>query len=111
MKVFRYDLPEKLKDHEGVELDNPFSGYLELEIPTYKERLQLVKEMNFDTDKPEIEDGLKMLDLVEKRVRTVKAKFKDEPVTDLDTIGYYKEGAIIINTLGQHILGGFVSNP
>ena len=111
MKVFKYEMPKTLEDADGNDIDNPFEGEIEIEIPTYKERLNLVKDSGFDTEKPGIEDGLKMLELVEKRVRSVNCCIEDQPVTSLDDIGYYQVGSLVINAIGRYIMGGFVPNP
>ena len=85
-----------------------FEGIVKVDLPTYKERIDLVKQIGTDiTEANAINKAGDILKLVEKHVVSVDlthangAKFKS-----LDDLGYYKEGSEIVNELGMVVLNG-----
>lgn len=106
MKLYKY-APEKIKTVDDLEVNNPFKGYVEIQIPTYKERLDIVKGLDFDDKKQNGADaGKKVIDLVIKHVKSVSLQYGEEKITDLDELSYYKEGTELINGISAIIIQG-----
>lgn len=104
MKTYEYHPPK----------ESIFEGVIKIEIPTYRERLSLLGEMETKTKDNELARGMLALDLVEKRTKSVLItckKLKLE-ITSLEDLGYYKEGAELINELGRIMVSGILAvNP
>jgi hypothetical protein len=112
VKTFEYR-PETIKV-EGADVPSPFDGVIKIEIPTYKERMALIRSWGLTTKGTEdIDKGIKLNENVEKFVLSVDLKIKatGEEIKSLEDLGYYKEGSFVINELGSLILGGFSLNP
>ena len=108
MKIFNYS-PEKIEVEGEEPIVSPFDGIIKVEIPTYFERLELLKAMELGkTDEDNIDKALGMMKLVQKHVKSVDLKHKktDEKITDLDELSYYREGSGIINEIGRLVVGG-----
>lgn len=105
-KTYDYK-PGKIMGVDGELYDSPFSGTVKVEIPTYKERLAIIKEMGVDkAEDAGIDSALGLINLVEKRVVSVNLKIGKESITSLDELSYYKEGSDIINDLGKVMISG-----
>ncbi len=50
MKLYKYE-PKMIKDLEGNEVECVFKGFVEIQIPTYKERMTLTKEMTIAAER------------------------------------------------------------
>jgi len=109
MKTFEY----KPMGEEGE--PSSFEGHVKIEIPTYKERLSIVRTFNIDDAKSgDIDKALQIISLVEKYTLEVKLSHKElkESINNLDELSYYKEGTAIINDIGKTILNGIsLNNP
>lgn len=109
MKVFKYKVGT-IQDCNDKEVKLPMSGEIELEVPTYKERLTLIKTLGFtesELDKS-FDKCMGLVDIVEKRIKSVNIKLDTgEEIKTLEDLGYYREGAEIINDLGRLIISGF----
>lgn len=103
MKVFDYQLKNK-----------DFKGVLKVELPSYQERINLLKEMNIKND---IKEGntTELLDragevekLVSKHVKEIKLTFTPTKykIDSIEDLGYFKEGCELINELSESILSG-----
>jgi hypothetical protein len=111
MKIFKYNVGT-IVDNDGKETKIAMSGVIEIEVPTYKERLTLIKTLGFndETKKDKSFDScLELVDIVEKRVKSVNVSIEKsaDKITNLEDLGYYKEGAEIINDIGRLIISGF----
>ena len=95
-----------MKTYEYVPTHDRFKGKIELEIPTYKERLALVKEVGIMDEKTAMDNLDKMFEVVEKRVKKVEIELDTQKINSLDELSYYQQGALIINELGQILIQG-----
>ncbi|RLC38721.1 hypothetical protein DRH27_01580 [Candidatus Falkowbacteria bacterium] len=105
MKLYKYE-PKMIKDLEGNDVECVFKGYVELQIPTYKERMTITKEIMVDGKSSEVEQGIKLIDLVEKHVKTVNLKCGELEIKTVDDLGYSKEGTELINNMSTIIIQG-----
>lgn len=106
MKLYKYE-PKTIKTIEGEEVDSPFTGFVEIQVPTYKERIELLKSLNLSSkSENDIEQGLQMINLVEKHVVKVDLKSGGDKFVSLDDLGYCKEGTELINSIGTIIVQG-----
>jgi hypothetical protein len=109
MKLFTYKVGIIKEEEKEVTL--PMTGIIEIEIPTYKERLSLIKDLGFssaDEGEEGLEKAKNLIEIVEKRVRKVEIKLKNgEEIKSLEDLGYYKEGTLVINDIGRLIISGF----
>lgn len=107
MKKYRYS-PETITTIEGATIKSPFSGFVEVEIPSYTERMDILKSLNFsDKDGINVESGQKVIKLVEKHVVNVSLSFgESEKINSLEELGYYKEGTELINGISAIIVQG-----
>jgi hypothetical protein len=109
MKTFIYKVGI-IKDESG-ETKLPMTGTVEVEIPTYKERLNLIQELGFNSGESEdknLDRAKNMIKEVEKRIKSISIKLDNgEEVNSLEDLGYYKEGSLVINHIGKMIISGF----
>ena len=113
MKIFEIDITT-LKNDEGQPLTDSMEGTVQMEIPTYKERLSLIKAHGIMNEKiDEIERADKMLDLVEKHIKAVSIRLKSgEEINSITDLGYFQEGTNLTNRLGRLLIGGVsLSDP
>jgi len=97
-------------------VDNEFfEGMIEISVPSYVERLRIMKELNFKVVDGKVEtneDTLEKMALqVEKLgtfVKSVNVKMKKSGgnITSLDELGFYNEGATVIMELSGYISRG-----
>jgi hypothetical protein len=112
MKVYKYE-PKMIGTPEG-EVESSFDGCIEVEIPTYRERLDLVKSMNIDPKNANIDHAVGLIVEVEKRIKSVNLNLKNtnEKITTFEELGYYQQGSAIINEIGRFIISGIpLGNP
>ena len=71
-----------------------FEGIVQIEIPSYKERLNLLKSFNFSinsegqVDSKDLTDGaIGMIELVEKHVKSISLKMNDELFENIEQLG------------------------
>ena len=106
MKVFEWT-PDSVVDDDGNKVDTGFTGKATIDIPNYKERITLLQEMGLTEDKVGIESTSKMIDLVERSVKTIDFLHESgEKITTVSDLGYSREGAEVINHMGRAIIGG-----
>lgn len=101
-----------------VNADSEFSGEVKIKIPSYKERLKIIKEMNFSfnsdgslntsNSSSQIDIASNFVDIVEKHVEEVKVKLNesDEEFNSIDDLGYCEEGTVLINELANLVISG-----
>jgi len=105
-----YDENDEPIDEE-IEIDNPFSGFIEIQVPTYVERTQYGKKFDINKKDPKattkyLQAAEDMFNLCEKHTKKVDLKLKEKPITSLEDLGYYAEGAAIIQDLGNVLVQG-----
>lgn len=93
-----------------------FTGYVEIRMPKYKERLGLIKGLDLKTDsKGEVELGsdtmdkaIKFAEIAESHVESVKLQHPkvDSEITSLDDLDMYEEGTMILQKITGVILNG-----
>lgn len=96
---------------EEKPIENPFVGYVELEVPAYIERMNLstkISEMNKKGDEGKLESIKFIIEEVKKRTKSVNLKYEDEEetITNIDDLSYSEEGAGLINELGGILTKG-----
>lgn len=108
MKQFKY--APQLKDDAGNLI---FTGTVTIDMPKYKDRLALVKEVNFKVENGEISTGadqidsmIKLAEIVEKHVKEIDLKVKDYELKSFEDLQYNKSGSDLINELGNVLLSG-----
>ena len=91
------------------EVESGFEGSVEIEMPTYPERIKLIKEHGLHkvSDDNAIDQAEKMLDIVAKRVKSVTLFFGGEAIDNLDELGMSAEGAAVINDIGKTLISGY----
>ena len=107
MKVLKFS-PEKLNDFESKDkYDSPFEGYVEIEMPTYEDRINLGKSLKTG-DSDNLDNAEKILNIISKRVKSVKLSIKgtEDSIDCLEELGYYKEGSDFINEIGRTLMRG-----
>jgi len=103
--------PEDHKDDDGNQIA-PFKGSIEVEMMMYRERLDLAKSFGVLDEKEALQKTDIMIGLVEKRVKKVDLKFGETQISDLGELGYYEEGAAVINDIGCLLMRGIpLGNP
>ena len=95
MKTIEWKVPEGL----GLQ------GTVTIEVPNYRERLDLVRGIG-DLDGEGVEVAGKMYGLVERHVKSMSVHGPDGSMTTVDDLGYYAEGVELINAIGGVILRG-----
>lgn len=113
MKEIEYK-PKPTKAADGSEVSSPFSGLVKLRVPTYKERLEIIKKLNYKVGKDgeleakstQFDSATEIMDLVEKHVVSVELTLESDVITSLEDLGYYMEGSQLINELANVIIGG-----
>jgi len=105
MKAYEYK-PGTIKSLEGEEVQSPFKGSVEIQVPTYKERLEILKGLDIKKDEIDISQGHKMIALVEKHVSKVDLKAGKESYKSVEDLGYCREGTELINHIGSIVVSG-----
>lgn len=100
---------------KDLSADCPFEGKITLKVPSYKERLEMIKQLNFkvggsgemEPQTSKMDSAIDMVDLLEKHIACVDLKASDgSEVKSVDELGYWVEGAKLINDLANILLGG-----
>ena len=91
----------------GEQVDNPFMGYLKLNVPTYLERIDLIRKM--DLSEGGLGQAEKTIKLVYDCCKEVKLEFIEsaEIFNDLDNLSCTEEGTALINAAGRSLLLGY----
>ena len=109
MKEVSY-IPKLERDSNKV-----FEGEVTISLPKYKERLQMLKEVNFKYVNGQVESGLdqidsmvKVVEIAEKHIVSVNlTRIEDQAqFLSIDDLQYDKDGADLINEIGNVILSG-----
>ena len=102
-KEIEIDVKE-LGDEETV---IPFEGKVTIKVKPYTERLALAQEMSALMDKKDNASlSKKMIDLAYSNVTTIDVAMAGKKFNDLDELGYYKEGADLINKIASVVASG-----
>lgn len=92
-----------------------FEGSVEIQVPTYIERLRIMKELNFKVVDGKVETNEDTLEKMAKQVEklgtfvksvNIKVKKSGEIISSLDDLGFYNEGATVIMELSAYISRG-----
>lgn len=93
-------------------IKNGYSVVVELELLKYKDRLRLIKEMNFQV-KPDgsidgnpIDQMERLTESVRKQIKSIKIKTSEKEYTSLDELEYFVEYSEIINELIGIVMNG-----
>lgn len=102
-----------MKQLEFIPKTEGFSGSIVLEIPSYKEKLAILKEVGVKVGKDGVDSGSDPMELVgklyaemEKRVKSVNLKYGEVEFKSLDDLGYYAESQAVIQELQAILTGG-----
>jgi len=108
LKTFKYR-PEKMFKSDEGDTKSPFVGVVEIEVPLYVERLDLVKSLDIDPNNPGLDNAVDLIKETKKRIKSIKleAKGQTDKIESFDDLSYYKEGADIINDIGRMMVNGF----
>lgn len=98
-------------------VDNEFfSGSIEISVPTYSERLRIMKELQFkvqedgsvEKSSDSLEQSAKFVEKLGQYIKKVDLKIKknSESISSFDTLGMYAEGASLIMELTPYISRG-----
>lgn len=115
MKEFDWE-PQDKEDKDGKPLPALFKGKVRLKIPKYRERLKLIKDLQFKVNSSgDVEQGdsamdnaIQMVEMAAKHVVTVKLVKKGvkKEFSSVEDLEYDKEGSELINDIANVILGG-----
>lgn len=99
-----------MKQIDYVPKAKGFSGTITLNVPSYKERMSLLKGIGMKlgpegvtASDDQLEMAEKMLEKFSTLVLKVDLKYGDQEFSDLEELSYYKEGQEVINEL-QNVL-------
>ena len=93
-------------------IKNGYSVIVELELLKYKDRIKLIKDMNFQVkgdgsiDGNPVDQMEKLTDIVRKQIRSIRIKTSEREYTSLDELEYFVEYSEIINELIGVVLNG-----
>jgi len=116
MKEIEYILPKKIEGVNGDLIDNPFKGKVVINVPNFRQRIELIKSMGFKTgsdgtmvpgDDP-YESIFKMQEISAKHIISMEVIHKDssQEFNSLEELEYYEEGITLISLVGKIILNG-----
>ena len=93
-----------------------FKGEILISIPKYKERLGMIKGLNFQfNEKGEVQGGseqfesaIKIVDIAEKHVKQLALTVIEtgEKISTLDDLEYSQEGTELMNEVANFVLSG-----
>jgi len=110
--------PQPITDEvEGKEVtrENPYTGTVEIEVPNYKGRLLLIKDMKIkygadgkiDMSSDPIDQAIKMVELAEKHTVKLELKHRSgQVIVDMDGLQYSRDGSAMMNEIAATVLGG-----
>lgn len=118
MEIKYVPQPIKEENDKGEETvrPNPFEGTVTVEVPKYRHRLALIKELNLkfgsdgkvDSSVDQIDMAVKMADLAEKHAKSIDLTHKPtgEKVKTFEELEYSRDGAQMINEIAGIVVGG-----
>ena len=90
-----------------------WTGTVSLEMPSYLERIKLLKELNLKGSGKEVEISdetwdmaAKMVEISQKYTNGVELSFNGKEFRSLEDLEYYKEGVEVINEIAQTVING-----
>ncbi len=115
MKSIKYSPKARRKLDDGSE-GPVWSGSVTLKLPNYRDRLRLVKDLNFKVnEKGEVEYGASMFEAQEKIIGVVETHVENVDLTrvedgmefkNIDDLGYDVDGTELINELAFSLING-----
>ena len=107
MKTYDYT-PQALKMEDGSTVESPFTGKVVLEVPYYKERLELARIVQGDGKESSVDVSMKALEVLEKHVQKVDvvSEKHDIVIDTFQDLGLYEEGGAMINDMIQILIKG-----
>jgi hypothetical protein len=110
VKEFDYK-PKTMKDGNLL-----FEGIVKLKVPSYYERLELIKKVNFQSnEKGEVENNKHYIDSLIKLAMLTKDFIKEVDVlrvedgfkyVSFDDLSFDKDGSLLIEEIGHAVLNG-----
>ena len=105
-----------MKEIEYKVKSEGFSGSIILNLPSYKEKLAILKELKIkvgaDGASAAEQDGMELVEKLyaklESMVKSVDLKYDEVEFKSLDDLGYYAEGQLVVSEL-QNLLTSGVS--
>lgn len=107
LKTYDY-IPRKIKDEEGNLMDQVFTGKVTIEVPFYRERLEIGRIVQGDGKESNVDISMKTLEILKKHVKEVDITCDkhDLIIDNFDDLGLYQEGGAIITDLIQILIKG-----
>jgi len=93
-------------------IKNSYSVIVELELLKYKDRIKLIKDMNFQVKPDGSIDGNpldqmeKLTDTVRRQIKSIRIKTSEREYTSLEELEYFVEYSEIINELIGVVMNG-----
>lgn len=93
-------------------IKNSYSVIVELELLKYKDRIKLIKDMNFQVKSDGSIDGNpldqmeKLTDTVRRQIKSIRIKASEKEYTSLEELEYFVEYSEIINELIGVVMNG-----
>lgn len=110
-----FQIPKKLKNRKGEEVDTHLVGKISCNVPGYEESQKILQEIRFKVNKEgevvptsEDEQDLICMKMVPKYVESVDVKSADGEFEfkSIDDLGACAEGKIVIAKVSTTIFGG-----
>lgn len=102
-----------MKQLEFIPKTEGFTGSIVIDVPSYKEKLAILKEVGIKVSKDGVDNGSDPMELVEKLyakmeglVKSVDLKYGEVEFKCLDDLGYYAESQAVIQELQAVLTGG-----
>lgn len=96
--------------------DHPFEGHVLIQVPKYRERLCIIKELNFQVSEDgqakvnpsQLDSAGKLIEVAEKHVKEIDLVRKDDQMEfkTFEDLEYDKDGSEVINEIANSILEG-----
>lgn len=91
-----------------------FEGEVTLSLPSYKERMKVLKSLNFNLDsKGEVSKNTdivgaaeKIFDIAAKYCKDVNLVYEETELSSIDDLSYFQEGSEVIQHIGNIIING-----
>lgn len=93
-------------DDSGKEIPHSFEGTVVILVKPYRERMKYAQEVAAVKDEDAMSMADKFFDLAEENVVSVDVAMGKEKFKSLEDLGYYKEGADLINRIATAIASG-----
>jgi hypothetical protein len=101
-----------LKEYTYTPQISGIKGSLLLKVPSYVERLKIIKEQGIgltDANNIDIDNVIKMFELAQKYILKVDIEMGKEKIKDLEELGMYQKGVEVINGAVGILAGGIPS--